>query len=74
MFMIKQHNFFQLSLCLIGELREVQDTVAQWHHQLSDFFLKQDFFLNNLDFYYRENNGFLFKIATFQEYEAYSFY
>ena len=26
-----------------------------------------DLFLNNLDLCYRENNGFLFKIATFQE-------
>ena len=60
MFMIKQHNFFQLGLCLIGELREVLSA--------------QDFFENNLDFYYRENNGFHFKIATFQEYKAYSFY
>ena len=38
------------------------------------FFFKQEFFENNLDFYYRENNGFHFKIATFQEYKAYSFY
>ena len=28
MFMIKQHNFFQLGLCLIGGLWAVQETVS----------------------------------------------